>query len=62
MENNNGRKLENRLTTLEVNVKSILTNHLPTLQKGIDKLSNRFWAIIVLLIANLVGLVFTLFK
>jgi len=32
-QNNNGKTLEHRLTTLEVNVESILKNHLPHLHK-----------------------------
>lgn len=50
-------KVHERLATLEANVKAIMTNHLPHIQKAVDNLGMKFWAIIVLLIANLVGLI-----
>lgn len=63
MENNGDKiKIHERLATLETQISSIMTNHLPGLQKAIDKLSNRFWAIIILLIANLVGLAINFLK
>lgn len=55
----NGDKIKTheRLAVLETNVKAIMTNHLPHIQKAVDNLGMKFWAIIVLLIANLVGLI-----
>ena len=55
-------KIHERLATLETNVKVVVENHLPHIQRAVDKLGNKFWAVIILLIANLVGLVFTLIK
>jgi len=54
--------LHERVASLETNVKTIMTNHLPHIQKAVDRLSNKFWALIIMLIANLVGLVCVLFK
>ena len=51
-----------RIVKLETNVKAIMNNHLPHIQKTVDKLANKFWALIILLIANLVGLVFVLIR
>jgi len=67
MDNNNGNgkekiALHERIAKLEVNVKTILENHLPHLQETCDKLSNKFWAVIILLVANLVGLVVNFIK
>jgi len=66
MENNgNGKEkiaLHERLAKLETQVHTILTNHLPHLQKTCDKLGNKFWAVIILLVANLVGLIVNLIK
>jgi len=55
-------KIHERLAALETQVESIMDNHLPHIQKAIDKLSNKFWAVIILLVANLVGLVINLIK
>lgn len=64
MKNGNNRKesinIHERLVRLETQMKSILTNHLPHIQKAIDKLSTKFWAVILLLLSNLVGLVIAL--
>lgn len=61
MENNNGTKekisVHERITRLEVKVDTILTNHLPHLQKSVYGLNTKFWAVILLLISNLVGLI-----
>jgi len=62
MENGNGKKIEHRLTALETKMDTILINHLPHLEKQVKDLNTKFWAIIILLISNLVGLVFTLIK
>ena len=51
-----------RLTALETNLNILMTNHFPHLSKKVDKLNNKFAAIIILLISNLVALVFTLVK
>ena len=51
-----------RITALETNLKILMTNHFPHLSKKVDKLNNKFAAIIILLISNLVTLVFTLIK
>ena len=61
-QNNNGKKIEHRLTALETKMESILSNHLPHLQKAVDSLGNKFWALIILLIVNLVGLAFNFLK
>ena len=55
-------KIHERLATLETQMKAIMENHLPHIQKAVDKLSTRFWGVIILLIANLVALVFNLLK
>lgn len=60
--NNDKIKIHERLARLETKVETILTNHLPHIQKSIDRLSNRFWAAILLLIANLIALVFIFLK
>ena len=53
-------KTHERIAKLETNVKTIMDNHLPHIQKSIDNLGTRFWAVIILLIANLAGLVVTI--
>ena len=55
MENGDKIKTHERMATLETKVEAIMTNHLPHIQKAIDKLGNKFWAVIILLIANLVS-------
>ena len=62
MENGNGKKIEHRITSLEVKVDSIMTNHLPHIQQAVDKLGNRFWWLITLLIANLFGVIISYLK
>lgn len=54
MKNNNGKKIEHRLTALEVKMEQVIDNHLPHIEKKLDKLGTKFWAIIVLLITVLV--------
>ena len=58
----NGDKIEihERLTRLETNVDTILTNHIPHLQTSLDKLTTKSWAILILLFGNLVGIIVTL--
>lgn len=60
MSEDNKIEIFERLTALETNMTTILKNHFPHLQKAIDKLSNRFWGIIILLIANLISIIFVL--
>ena len=63
MENNNGKErvaIHERLVRLETQVEAILENHLPHIQKSINRVNNKFWAVIVLLIANLVTLIVNL--
>lgn len=55
-------KLHERMSATETLVKTIMDNHLPHIQKAVDKLGNKFWALIILLITNLVILAFTQFK
>ena len=58
--NNNVREkinIHERIAKLETNVNSILENHLPHLQQTVDGLNMKFWAVIVLLITNLTGVV-----
>lgn len=57
MENGDKIKVHERLATLEAKVSSIMTNHLPHIQTAVDRLGQKFWAVIMLLIANLVGMV-----
>ena len=63
-------KTHERLATLETKVEAIMTNHLPHIQKAIDKLARetkesinalgtKFWWLITLLIANLLAVVIT---
>ena len=54
-------QIHERLATLEQQVSDILTNHLPHLQAGVDNLSTKFWAVIILLITNLVAVVVKLY-
>ena len=53
-------KIHERIARLEANVETILENHLPHIQKSVDKLGSKFWAIIILLVSNLAGLVIAL--
>jgi len=52
MENGDRIKVHERLATLETQVCSIMKNHLPHIQKAVDKLATKFWAVIILLIAK----------
>ena len=62
MAERNKIEIHERLATLEAQVKSILENHLPSIKKAIHRLDNKFWAVIMLLIANLISLIFILIK
>ncbi len=55
-------KTHERLRRLEVLADQIIENHLPHLQKSVDGLNAKFWAIILLLIASLVELLMALPK
>ena len=56
-ETSNEIKTHERLAILETNVSAIMINHLPHIQKAVDKLGAKFWAVIILLIANLIALI-----
>ena len=47
---------------LKGKVELILTNHLPHMQDTIDALNKKFWAIVLLLLSNLVAAVIYLIK
>ena len=51
-----------RITALETNLHTLMTNHFPHLSKKVDKLNTRFSTIIFLLISNLIALISTLIK
>ena len=55
-------KIHERLAVVETNIKAIMKNHLPHIQKTVDKLGSKFWAIIILLVANLTGAIVALIK
>ena len=55
MENEDKIKEHERMAVLETNVKTIMDNHLPHLQKAIDNLGAKFWAVIILSLAILLG-------
>ena len=56
MKNGDKIKMHERLARLETQVESMLKNHLPHIEKKIDQLGTKFWAIILLLVTNLAGL------
>ena len=62
IENGDRVKIHERLATLETQLNTVLTNHLPHLQKGIDELYTRLNWIVLLLITNLVGIVFEIIR
>lgn len=62
MENGDKIKTHERLATLETKVDAIMDNHLPHIQRKVISLNNKFWALILLLISNLIGLIFILIK
>ena len=62
MENGNGKKQEHRITSVEKDIEFILLqvrNHIPS---QIKDLQSKFWWMITLLVAALVGIVATFFK
>jgi len=60
MENNG--KIEHRLTRLETQVESILTNHFPHIEKKIDNVVKRQWYIFTTLFSIAVGIIMLLIK
>lgn len=58
----NNVTIHERLACLETLVQTIIDNHLPHLQKRIDSLDTKFYAIITLLVANLVGIIVSFIK
>jgi Holliday junction resolvasome RuvABC endonuclease subunit len=55
-------EIHERLATLEQQVETIMTNHLPHIQASVNDLSTKFWAVIILLIANLVAVLVNFVK
>jgi len=54
-ENGNGKvKQEHRLTSLEVKVDSIMTNHLPHIQKAVNLANTRTWWILATVILGII--------
>lgn len=62
----NTQDTRERITRLETNVETIMTNHLPHIQASLDRLEvktderlgrvdTKFWAIIMLLISTLIA-------
>lgn len=62
MEDQTNIKMHERVASLETNVGAILKNHLPHIQITIDKLSYKFWWLIILLITNLISVIFLLLR
>jgi len=58
----NNITIHERIACLETLMQSIVENHLPHLQKRIDSLDSKFYAIITLLVANLVGIIVNFIK
>ena len=61
-------QIHERMASVETNVNTILTNHLPHIQEAVEKIDSKierklsnldmkFWAIIVLLISTLAGII-----
>lgn len=46
-----------RVKGLEVNVETIMTNHLPHIQARVDLIDSKLWYIMVLLVGNLVAII-----
>jgi len=60
MENGDRINIHERIRAVEVCIEAIMNNHLPHIQKTIDGLNKKFWAVILLLVSNLVGIIMTL--
>jgi tetrahydromethanopterin S-methyltransferase subunit G len=50
-------KLHERLAKVEEKVDQIMENHLPHIIKKVDALGAKFWAIILLLLSTLIGVI-----
>ena len=59
-DNGNGIKerisVHERITSVEVKLSQIMSNHLPHLQKELEEINTKFYGIVILLVANLVAL------
>lgn len=53
--------VEHRITRLETDVSEIKDNHLPHLQKGIDKNNDKIDKLLWLAVTTLIGVVITVF-
>lgn len=63
MANNSDKiKVHERLSTLEAQMDTVLDNHLPHIQKSIDKIVSKIGWFTSLLIANLVAVIMTMVK
>ena len=60
----NGYKIgiEARLTKVETKLDDLISNHLPHIQRAIEKVNNKIWAAILALVGNLIGLIFLLVR
>jgi len=58
--NNNGKyrlTTEHRMTKMEEKIESILENHLPSIQKKIEKVDAKLWWLIGLVITTLIAVI-----
>jgi len=63
MENGDDKvKLHERLACVETMVEQIMTNHLPHIQDSVNKMKDKMWWVITLLVSNLVALILILVK
>ena len=54
---NDSRTIWEKIGGLEANVEAILKNHLPHIQRSVDSMNAKFWAVVILLISNLVAVI-----